>query len=58
MRLNAPKFVVFLATLGAAAAAVAVQYLGADIPYVGQHAFPVLLGAYGLLALGTLVRGL
>ena len=58
MRLSAPKFVVFLATLSAAGAAVAVEYFGADIPYVGSQAFSVLLAAYGLLALGTMVRGL
>jgi len=57
MRLSAPKFVVFLLAMIVAVAAIAVQYFGANVPFVGQHSFAVLLAAFGLLTLGNLDRG-
>ncbi len=61
MRLSAPRFVVFLTTLAMAGLAIAIHYFGVQVPnaqFVTQHAFELLVASYGLLALGTLLRGL
>ncbi len=60
MKLSAPKFLIWLLALILAALAIVSKY--AAIPYVGgfvkQYDFWVMTAAYGLLFLGTLLKGL
>ena len=60
MKLSAPKFLVWLLALVLAALAIVSKYVA--IPYVGdfvkQYDFWVMTAAYGLLFLGTLLKGL
>ena len=60
MKLSAPKFIVWLLALILAGLAIASKYVG--IPVVGsfvkQYDFWVMTAAYGLLFLGTLLKGL
>ncbi len=52
-----PGFITYLLALMLAAAAVASE-LGLALPMLQQATFWMLLGAYGLLAVAALVRGL
>ncbi|MEL6289505.1 MAG: hypothetical protein AAFQ35_12100 [Pseudomonadota bacterium] len=59
MRLSAPNLLVFMISFILALAVVAIQYFGANIPYVSEIApITLLLVAYAILALSNLVRGL
>lgn len=60
MRLSAPKWIVWLLALIAAALAIVSMYV--KIPYIGSfvesNRFWFMTVAYGLLFLGTLFKGL
>jgi len=59
MRLSPPTLPVFLLSIVLAGLVVAVKYFGVGgIPYVGGHLFETLLGAYAVLLIGNLFRGL
>lgn len=59
MRLSPPTLPVFLLSVILAGLVVAVKYFGVSgIPYVGGNLFETLLGAYALLLIGNLFRGL
>lgn len=60
MRLSAPKWIIWLLALIAAALAIVSMYV--KIPYIGSfvesNRFWFMTAAYGLLFLGTLFKGL
>jgi len=59
MRLNAPKKKVFIIGVIAAAVAVALFIVGLIVlPLLSYIAFGVLLAAFALLALSTMLKGL
>ena len=59
MRLSAPNLLVFMISFILALAVVAIQYFGAEIPFVSSiPTITLLLVAYGILAISNLVRGL
>ncbi|MCB1210246.1 MAG: hypothetical protein KDK97_13010 [Verrucomicrobiales bacterium] len=55
MRLNPPTFPVFLIATIAGAVAIASHYTA--IPYVSEHTFYVLSGAWALITASTVLRG-
>ena len=58
MRLSSPSLLIFVISAILAAAVVAIQFLGASIPFIGQYTFSTLLLAYALLFIGNIVRGI
>ncbi len=59
MRLSAPTLPVFLISIVLAGLVVAIKYFGVGgIPYISGHLFETLLGAYVILLIGNLFRGL
>lgn len=59
MRLSAPTLPIFLISVVLACLVIAIKYFGVGgIPYISGHLFETLLGAYVVLLVGNLFRGL
>lgn len=58
MRLTAPTIYTFIISLVLMGLAVATRYFGVEVPVIQSDNFAWLLGGYGVLVLGNVVRGL
>ena len=58
MKLSAPKHVTWWIALIAGGLGVLEHYRVVHLPFVGHYSSLLIVGAWGLLILGTLLRGL
>ena len=58
MNLSAPKQIVFIIAAVMAILSLVVSQTGISIPVVSGNSYWFMTGAFGLLAAGTLLRGL
>ena len=58
MTLKAPGILTFMVAIILVVAVVMIRFFGASVPLLNGHEFWGLLGAFTLLALGCLLRGL
>jgi hypothetical protein len=58
MALKAPGILTFMLSLILVFCVIVVKFFGAEIPFIKDQEFLVLLAAYAVLLLGSIMRGL